>query len=230
MPPKENSPLSQWRSNFFTGLAIVMPALISVMAVIWLFGNVSNITDKLLFFLPTTLTHHPDEQGVKGNGPMYWSWSCAAFAMAILAISFIGRYGRYYFGQKMIEWTDRALMHIPLLNKIYSTVKQVNESFSSNKSSFKQVVLVSFPHPQARSIGFVTGEQQGLGPETLISVFIPTTPNPTSGFLILVPQSQITKLDMTVADGIKFIISLGAISPDHAGPSIASMIEKTAPK
>ncbi len=225
MPPKENSTLSQWRSNFFTGLAIVMPAVISVMAVLWLFGNVSNLTDKLLFFLPKTLTHHD-----KGTGEMFWYWSCAAFALAVLMVCLVGRYGRFYFGQKMIEWTDHALMRIPLLNKIYGTVKQVNESFSNNKTSFKQVVLVTFPHPLARSIGFVTGEQHGLGPETLISVFIPTTPNPTSGFLILVPESQITKLDMTVADGIKFIISLGAISPDHAAPAIASLVPKSTPK
>jgi uncharacterized membrane protein len=102
------------------------------------------------------------------------------------------------------------------MNKIYGTIKQVNESFSSNKSSFKQAVLVAFPHEGSRAVGFVTGEQAGLGGEKLLSVFIPTTPNPTSGFLLLLPQSEIIKLDMSVADGIKFIISLGAISPDHA--------------
>jgi uncharacterized membrane protein len=101
------------------------------------------------------------------------------------------------------------------MNKIYGTVKQVNASFSSNKSSFKQVVLVTFPHPRSRAVGFVTGEQKGLGPEKLISVFIPTTPNPTSGFLVLVPESEIINLEMSVADGIKFIISLGALMPEH---------------
>jgi uncharacterized membrane protein len=112
---------------------------------------------------------------------------------------------------------DTALLRIPLLNKIYGTIKQVNESFSSNKTSFKQVVLISFPHKDSRSIGFVTGEQRGLENQKWISVFIPTTPNPTSGFLVLVRETEITKLDMTVADGIKLIISLGAISPDAPG-------------
>jgi uncharacterized membrane protein len=107
------------------------------------------------------------------------------------------------------------------MNKIYGTVKQVNESFSSNKSSFKQVVLVAFPHERSRAVGFVTGEQPGLGEERLVSVFIPTTPNPTSGFLILVPEKEITKLDMSVADGIKFIISLGAISPELGSHHLA---------
>jgi len=113
------------------------------------------------------------------------------------------------------------MMRVPLLNKIYGTVKQVNESFHSNKSSFKQVVLVNYPHARSRSLAFVTGEQKSLGPEKLISVFIPTTPNPTSGFLLLVPESEIVKLDISVADGIKFIISLGAISPDYAGHTIS---------
>ena len=132
-------------------------------------------------------------------------------------ICLAGRYGRNYLGRKAIEWLDHAIMRVPLLNKIYGTVKQVNESFSSNKSSFKQVVLVCFPHPRSRAVGFVTGEQQRLGQEKLISVFIPTTPNPTSGFLVLVPESDVIKLDMSVADGIKFIISLGAIAPEYAG-------------
>ena len=116
---------------------------------------------------------------------------------------------------------DHGMMQVPLLNKIYGTVKQVNESFSSNKSSFKQVVLVTFPHARSRSLAFVTGEQKSLGPEKLISVFIPTTPNPTSGFLLLVPESELIKLDISVADGIKFIISLGAISPGLRRASIS---------
>jgi uncharacterized membrane protein len=119
-------------------------------------------------------------------------------------------------GRKAIQWADRALMSIPLLNKVYGTVKQVNESFSSRKSAFQQVVLVPFPHPGSRSVGFVTGEQQSPDGEKLISVFVPTTPNPTSGFLLLLPGRDIVKLDMSVADGIKYVISLGAILPGQS--------------
>jgi uncharacterized membrane protein len=110
-----------------------------------------------------------------------------------------------------------------LLNKIYGTVKQVNESFSSNKSAFQQVVLVPFPHPGSRAIGFVTGEQKNLGAEKLISVFVPTTPNPTSGFLLLLPESALVKVDMTVADGIKFVISLGAIAPGQPAHALSAL-------
>jgi uncharacterized membrane protein len=221
MAPNPNNVFVQWRANFFAGLAIVLPAVISVAVVLWLFQNVSNVTDKLLFFLPVSWTHAklPDGQ----PGEMYWYWSCFALLLTVALICLAGRYGRNYIGRKTIEWIDHALMQIPLLNKIYGTVKQVNQSFSSNKSSFKQVVLVPFPHPRSRTLAFVTGEQKGLGAEKLISVFVPTTPNPTSGFLLLVPECEIIKLDISVADGIKFIISLGAISPDYAGHSISPL-------
>jgi uncharacterized membrane protein len=219
MAQKNNDPLAQFRANFFTGLAIVMPAVISIAVVVWLFRNVAGLTDYLLFFVPPRLTH---EDG--GKGQMYWYWSVCAFVLAVVLITLIGRFGRNYVARKAIEWMDAALLRIPLLNKIYGTIKQVNESFSSNKSSFKQVVLVTFPHKDSRSIAFVTGEQRGLDDQKWISVFIPTTPNPTSGFLILVRETEITKLDMSVAEGIKLIISLGAIAPD--APNIATLKAK----
>jgi uncharacterized membrane protein len=218
MEPNENNFFSRWRGNFLTGLALVTPAVISVAVVIWLFRNVSYVTDTLLLFLPRTWTHQH-----KGEGDLYWYWSYVAFILSVLLICLIGRYGRNFLGRKIIELTDEALMRIPLLNKIYSTVKQVNESFSNNKSSFKQVVLVSFPHANSRSVAFVTGEHKMLGKDKLISVFIPTTPNPTSGFLIMVPESELIKLDISVADGIKFIISLGAISPENDGHSLVPL-------
>ena len=207
------------RGDFVAGLAILMPAVISVGVLAWLFGNVSGITENLLFFLPANWTH-----SMLGNGelgPMYWYWSWVSLLLTAILLCLIGHYGRYYMGRKTIQVADQVLMRVPLLNKIYGTVKQVNESFSTNKSSFQQVVLVSFPHPRSRSVGFVTGEQTGLGREKWMSVFIPTTPNPTSGFLVLVPESEVVKLDISVADGIKFVVSLGVISPGGTGHSIS---------
>jgi uncharacterized membrane protein len=219
MPQNTDSFFVRWRANFFAGLAVVLPGAISVWLVYLIFTFISDKTDKLLFLLPRTWTHSRLPNGE--DGPLYWYWSLLALLLTVIFICLAGRYGRYYFGQKMIQISDHLMMKVPLLNKIYGTVKQVNESFHNNKSSFKQVVLVTFPHARSRSLAFVTGEQKGLGPEKLISVFIPTTPNPTSGFLLLVPESEIIKLDISVADGIKFIVSLGAISPDYAGHAIA---------
>ena len=206
------------QADFFAGLAIVLPAVVSVAVLVWLFNGVAKITDLLLFFLPRSLTHEGN-----GAGPMYWYWSLAALTLAIAMIGVVGRLTRVYIGKKMIQLVDVALLRIPLLNKIYGTLKQANEAFtSSNKSSFKQVVLIQYPRPGTWSLGFLTGEKhpevQTKIHDKVVSVFVPTTPNPTSGFLLLVPESEITRLEMSVADGIKYIISLGAITPAYSPP------------
>jgi uncharacterized membrane protein len=213
---------ASWRANFFTGLAIIMPVVISIGIVIWLFGTVANFTDKLLFFLPASLTHADD-----GRGPVLWYWSVAAFALAIVLVTLLGRFARYYIGKRLIELAEQIMLRVPLLNKIYGALKQVNEAFTSDKkSAFKQVVLVEFPRDGIFSVGFLTGEQQdevqAKTREAVVAVFIPTTPNPTTGYLVLVPRNKVTKLDMSVADGVKFVISLGAVSPEYAGAAVTS--------
>ncbi|MCX7827573.1 MAG: DUF502 domain-containing protein, partial [Verrucomicrobiae bacterium] len=168
----------------------------------------------LLFFLPRALTHTDN-----GRGPVHWYWSLAALALAVMLVSAAGWLTRYYVGKRFIHWLDLTMLRVPLLNKVYSTVKQVNEAFSSSKkTAFKTVVLVEFPRAGLYSLGFITSEQnneiQARTREQVSCVFVPTTPNPTSGFLVLVPANQVTKLDMTVADAIRYIISLGSVSPE----------------
>ena len=211
----KKSLFARWQANFWAGLAIVLPGVISLAVLRWMFGTVANITDTLLIFLPTKLTHHDP-----GNGPMYWYWSLVALILAIFLIGTVGLLARNYFGRKIIEWVDSALMRIPLLNKIYSATKQVNDAFSTtNKTAFRTVVLVEFPHPGVYSIGFITSDQQAevhvKTGQKVVCVFVPATPNPTSGFLLMVPESKVIKLEKSVPDAIKYIISLGAILPDH---------------
>jgi uncharacterized membrane protein len=208
-----NGAFARWRGNFYTGLAIVLPAVISLAIVKWLFGTVANVTDPLLFFLPGRWTHRPE-------GPMYWWWSLAAILLGIAIISLIGRMARNYIGNKLIYWVDQTILRVPLLNKIYAAIKQVNEALtSSNKTSFKQVVLVRFPGQNVYSVGFLTGpppgEIQSKRPDKLLTVFVPTTPNPTGGFVLLVPEEQVTYLEMSVADGVKYILSLGSVTPEY---------------
>jgi uncharacterized membrane protein len=210
---------ARWQANFWAGLVIVLPAVISLAVLRWLFLTFSNLTDTLLIFLPAKLTHQNE-----GNGPMYWYWSLVALLVAIFLIGTVGLLARNYFGRRIIEWVDSALLHIPLLNKIYSTTKQVNDAFSAtNKSAFRTVVLVEFPHPGIQSIGFITSDQlekvQAKTGRKMVCVFVPATPNPTSGFLLMVPEEKVIKLEMSVAEGIKYIISLGAISPGQPATS-----------
>ena len=215
----KKSLFASWQANFWAGLAIVLPAVISLAVLRWLFGTVANITDTLLIFLPTKLTHHD-----AGNGPMYWYWSLVALVLAVFLIGTVGLLARNYFGRKIIEWVDSALLRIPLLNKIYGATKQVNDAFSSgNKTAFRTVVLMEFPHPGVYSIGFITSDQQeeveAKTGQKVVCVFVSATPNPTSGFLLMVPEGKVIKLEMSVPDAIKYIISLGAILPGYNPPS-----------
>jgi uncharacterized membrane protein len=199
----------------------VLPAVVSIAALMWLFGTVATITDTLLIFLPHGWTHRD-----QGNGPLYWYWSLTALVLAVLIIGLVGLLARNYFGKRIIQWVDAGLLRVPLLNKIYSATKQVNDAFSSgNKTAFRTVVLVEFPKEGVYSIGFITSEPdpevQSRLPGKIVCVFVPATPNPTSGFLLMVPEEKVTKLEMSVADGIKYIISLGSILPEYTRPVLA---------
>jgi uncharacterized membrane protein len=210
--------LARWRASFFTGLLIVLPGVVTLAVVKWLFGTISSFTDTLLFFLPTTITHEN-----AGDGPIHWYWSLLAFIVAVGIVSVIGGMTRYYIGKRIIAWADGVMLRVPVLNKIYGTIKQVDEAFTSGKkSSFKTVVLVEYPREGIYSVGFITSDQENpihrATNEKIVCVFIPTTPIPTGGFLILVPVEKVTKLDISVADGFKYIISLGALSQEYVPP------------
>jgi uncharacterized membrane protein len=210
--------ITRWRRNFLAGLAVLLPAFVTLAIIKWLFGTIAGITDLLLFFLPRSLTHAD-----AGKGEMHWYWSIAALVLAVFLVALMGQLMRYYIGKRLMAWFDGAMLRVPLLNKIYGAIKQVNEAFTTNKkTAFKTVVMLQFPRAGIYSIGFLTSDQnaevQARTAEKIVCVFVPTTPNPTSGFLVLVPESQITKLEMSVADGIKYIVSLGSIAPEYAPP------------
>ena len=211
---------ARWRASFLTGLAVVLPGVITLSVVKWFFGTVSSLTDLLLFFVPKKWTHEND-----GTGPMSWYWSLLALVLAAGIVTVIGLLARYYIGKRMIAWADAVMLRVPVLNKIYGTIKQSDQAFSSSKkSSFKTVVLIEYPREGIYSVGFITSEQPDeiemkLG-EKCVRVFIPTTPIPTGGFLVVVPEEKVVKLDMSVADGFKYIISIGALSNDPSPPKI----------
>ncbi|HTQ50733.1 MAG TPA: DUF502 domain-containing protein [Candidatus Acidoferrales bacterium] len=216
-----NKPLiARWRASFLTGLAVVLPGVITLAVVKWLFGTVSSFTDTLLFFLPYFVSPKAIYQdGI--SGPMFWHWSLLALLLAVALVTVIGVLTRYYFGKRLIAWADHLMLRVPVLNKIYGTIKQIDEAFTSGKkSSFKTVVLVEYPREGIYSIGFITSEQADVVEKKTgrkcVCVFIPTTPLPSGGFLILVPEEKVVKLDMSVADGFKYIISIGALANESA--------------
>lgn len=145
------------------------------------------------------------------------------FSLAILLIT--GMIATNFFGQRIVAWGESILARIPLVRSIYNAAKQViNAVFSTNSQAFRKVVLIEYPRRGLWSIAFLTGTQNSqlsthLG-EEVYTLFIPTTPNPTSGFLIMVPKSQTKELDMTIDEALKFVISLGVMNPNsNSNPS-----------
>ena len=210
---------ARWRASFFTGLVIILPGVVTLAVVKWFFGTISSFTDLLLFFLPKTTTHEDN-----GTGPIHWYWSLLALVVSALLVTVIGVVARHYLGKRLIELADNLMLRVPILNKIYGTIKQVDAAFAGNKNAFKTVVLIEYPRPGIYSVGFITSEQEDeisikLNRKT-VCVFIPNTPIPTAGFLVIIPLDQVTKLDMSVADGFKYIISLGAISQENPLPGV----------
>ncbi len=128
-------------------------------------------------------------------------------------------------GRKLVEIWEAVLGRIPLVRSIYSAVKQVLETvFSSGGKSFRRVLMIEYPRKGVWTLAFQTGDGaeaiQSKTEQRLITVFIPTTPNPTSGFVLLVPEAEVIELDMNVEDGLKFIMSLGVVAP-AAPPKVA---------
>ena len=191
---------------------MVLPVAVSIALVIWLFGAISNSTDSLLLLAPKDWIRN-------GEGSLHLYSRVLALLVALLLVGVVGRLERYYFGKKLIHGVDAILMRVPLLNSLYTGLKQIHEAFTSSKaSSFKQVVLVEFPRPGLYSLGFITAannpEAQMKTQKPLLCVFVPTPPL-TSGSIVLVPESDVVKLEMSVTAGLKFIMSLGSVSPAY---------------
>ncbi len=215
---------ARWRSWFITGLVVILPGVVTLAVVKWFFGTVSSFTDLLLFFMPKTTTHADG-----GQGAIFWYWSLLALCLSALMVTVIGLLARHYAGRRIIALADSAMLHVPVLNKIYGTIKQVDAAFSGNKNSFKTVVLVEYPRKGCHTVGFLTSDQDEamsarMG-RKMVCVFIPTTPIPTAGFLLILPADEVTRLEMSVAEGFKYIISLGALTQDNNSPSTPPVIK-----
>jgi uncharacterized membrane protein len=137
-----------------------------------------------------------------------------ATVAALLLIYLVGMFTTHFIGRRFIHLGERLMMKLPIVKSVYSASKQVMDTFSSStKAAFTATVLVSFPHPGARAIGFVTGTILDPAGRKLYRIFVATTPNPTSGFLLMLPEEEVTFTDISVEDGIKMIVSGGMLSP-----------------
>jgi uncharacterized membrane protein len=195
------------KNYFLTGLLVILPIFITGY-VIWF---LIKAMDTFLKYIPTK--YLPETYlniYIPGLG----------LILGVILIIAVGVLARNIAGRTVLQFWDNLIDRIPLARILYSSVKQLLQAFFfQNSDSFQRVALVEYPRRGIYVLGFITGESRGEAQEKInkkmINVFIPTTPNPTSGFYILVPEGDLTMLDMSVEDAFKLLISGGLVSPNE---------------
>jgi len=182
---------------FFTGLSTLLPLSITVFILYKSF----RFIDGIFGWMITRFVGYP----IIGLG----------FALTMITITLFGMVARNYLAQKLIGGIEHITLKIPIVQVIYSGLKELSHLFTKKGvKNFTDVVTVKFPNDDTLSIGFVTKESVLIGSDNKLSVFIPTTPNPGNGFLIFVDKDKVTYLDISIEDAIKSIVSMGTITPE----------------
>lgn len=200
------------RSYLLAGLVVWLPILITMGVIRFII----DLLDKTLSLIP--MAYQPERLlGVHIPG--------LGVILSLILLVSTGVFATNFFGQRLMSWGESILSKIPLVRSIYNSVKQViNTVLSTNSDAFRKVLLIEYPRKGLWSIGFQTGavnpEISNKTNEELISLFIPTTPNPTSGFLIMIPKQEAIELNMSIDEALKFIISLGVMQNNTAAPLV----------
>ena len=198
------------RRWLLAGLLVLVPLAITFWVLDWIVGTL----DQTLQILPRHW--HPDYligAHVPGFGVL----------LALAIVLLIGAVASNFFGRKLVGWWDSLLGRIPIVRSIYSSVKQVSDTlFSENGNAFRKAVLVQWPREGVWTIAFQTGTPGGdvvnhLGPDYL-SVYVPTTPNPTGGYFVMLKASDCIELNMSVDEALTYVISMGVVSPGNTPP------------
>ncbi len=212
-----------FQKNIITGFITLLPAIVTIYVIQLLFSIIDRflgqfLSDILKALRIITIDRETDTIYFLG---VYTPFSerivGIGFVLTILIIAIIGSLRRKGKKQHIFERVDLFFRKVPVANYIYSSVEQMIHAFTQERSSFEKVVMVEYPRKGVYTLGFLTGvskgEVQRRTNKNCINVFLPTTPNPTSGWLVLVPEEDVTFLDMTVEQGLKFIISGGVVVP-----------------
>ena len=205
------------RRYLIAGLLIWLPLAITL----WVIDFIVTTMDRTLTVLPASL--HPDQVlGVHVPG--------LGLVMSVIILLVTGALAANIIGARMFAWWESVLVKIPIVRPIYSSVKQVSDTlFASKGQSFRKVVLIEFPNRGQWTFGFIVGAP-GLAIERetagdLITVYVPTAPNPTSGYVLMVRPGEVKELDITVDDALKFHLSMGVVAPAARAPRSALTTE-----
>lgn len=177
--------------------------MITLSIIFWVFNYVDSIFITHILYSTT---------GIKIPG--------LGVLLTLALIMLVGFLGTNYLGKKLIGYGEYIMEKVPVVSSVYKTIKQIIDTIGAkDKNAFQRVVLIEYPRKGLWALAFVTGETEGevqhKTSEELINLFLPTTPNPTSGFLLMVPREDTIPMDMTVEEGIKTIISAGVITPPY---------------
>ena len=202
--------LQRTRVNFLTGLVVVAPIFLTIYLV-WLF--VGFVDDRVLPWVPAA--YNPRSyigRDIPGIGLVFF----------LIITTLIGWMTKGIFGRQLVRLGESLVDRMPVVRSIYNALKQIVETiFAQSQSSFKQACLIEYPRRDIWAVAFVSTETRGevrakSGETEMLSVFLPTTPNPTSGFLLFVPRKDVVLLDMSVEDAAKLVISAGLVMPPTA--------------
>jgi uncharacterized membrane protein len=200
---KRSSIISRLRIYFFAGIVVLVPLGFIVYFTIFLI----SISSKLI----------PEE--INPNNYLPFSIPGLEIALSILFITFIGGLSLSFIGRKILKIFNELLKKVPILRTIYSAIGQMTEAFTRKRGKRRSVVLIEYPRKGSWAVGFATKENKGeirkKVDRDLINVFIPTTPNPTSGFLLMFPKDEVIYLDMSFEEASKFIVSAGTSNPKN---------------
>ncbi len=201
------------KKYIFTGLLVWLPLAITIWVLMNVVGTLDGVFTWLLHavmaVLPTEL--HQPLLGLRDIPGL-------SVLILVTALWVTGVAATNIAGQWLVNQSNRIISHIPIVKSIYTSVKQVSDTlFSSSGQAFRQAVLVEYPRQGSWTIAFVTGKPTGevgaLLPEDMLTLYVPTTPNPTSGFMLIVPRSDVRELHMSVDEALKYIISMGVVAP-----------------
>lgn len=205
--------LRSLRNAFLTGVIVILPLSVTIVIINVLLDRVGTPASNFFFFYLDPLW--------RDMPVVQLGLEVLSIFVVLLLITLFGYGSRLVLGRIILRSFERILDNVPFINTVYRTVKQIVDTFSQQKKAvFQEVVLLEYPRKKSYVLGFLTskarGETQSVTGEEIVNIFVPTTPNPTSGFLLMLPQEDITRLDMSIAEGMKLIISGGAVVPQHS--------------
>ncbi len=202
--------------GFVNGIVVLLPTALTIVLVKFLVLQVNNAVLN-----PIMKIFGPMDMAGK---EVYLAKGIILIAV-ILVVSLIGWMTKVLIVTRAFSWGEKLLIKLPILGKVYNAIKQISSAFlGQGKTIFKQVVLIEYPRKGIYSVGFTTGTSKGEIKECMgqngINVFVPTTPNPTSGMFLIVPRDNIQFLKMSVEEGMKFVISGGSVMPSAEAPEV----------